>query len=355
MSFNKKLFTAAVKQVKNIGKDFPIHLHNENKHAYMFTTDGISTAKSYFETDMDDVIDICLNTKEFVQICKIRGDLDFNIDGNKIEFFDSKTKMPFALQDWSGMVDAEKSSVIPENTRSYIIKADELNKVIRGVAYASNPKDTQNPFLTGVNYTLDANGIVKFTATDRTRIACWESNDPNLIKEESTESAIFPQVVVENLAFFEPDDNVKIFIDNNKVILASENFELHCPKINANFPDIAKFFNQETVAEYKVNVGEAKTSLDIICDDETSTIKLTFGDNSLELSTYSKEMTNSDKIDCQKVSGGEVETSILSPKMLKDVLTKIQVDEITFKLLGNSKLFAYYAGSYYGMIAPKTR
>ena len=353
--FNKKSFSAAVKQVKNIGKNFPIHFHNENNRAYLFTTDGISTAKAYFDTDMSDVLDFCLNTKDFLQICKIRGDFDFNIDNGKIEFFDNKTKMPFAMQDWSGMVDAEKSSVIPENKRSYVLKADELNKVIRGVAYASNPKDTQNPFLTGVNYVLDANGIVKFTSTDRTRIACWESNDQNLIKEDSIETAIFPQVVVENLAFFNPEDNVKIFVEDNKIVLASESFELYCPKVNANCPDIAKFFNQEAVAEYKVNVNEAKASLDIICDDETSTVKLTFGDNSLDISTYSQEMSNSDKIECQKISGGETETSILSPKMLKDVLTKIQTDEITFKLLGNSKLFAYYAGAYYGMIAPKTR
>lgn len=351
--FNKKSFSTAVKQVKNIGKNFPIHFHNENNRAYLFTSDGISTAKAYFDTDISNTLDFCLNTKDFIQICKIRGDFDFNIDNGKIEFFDNKTKMPFALQSWTGMVDAEKSSVIPENKRSYTIKADELNKVIRGVAYASNPKDTQNPFLTGVNYVLDANGIVKFTSTDRTRIACWESKDPNLIKEDSTETAIFSPSVVENLAFFDSEDNVKIFLEDNKIILASENFELYCPKINANFPDIAKFFNQETIAEYKVNVNDAKDSLDIICDDETNTVKLTFGDNFLEISTFSQEMSNSDKIECQKISGGEIETTMLSPKMLKDVLTKVQGEEITFKLLGTSKLFAYYAGSYYGMIAPK--
>lgn len=353
--FNKKSFVAAVKRVKTIGKDFPIHLHNENKRSYMFTSDGISTAKSYFDTDMDEVIDICLNTKDFLQICKIRGDLNFSIDGEKIEFSDGKTKMPFALQDWSGLKDAEKSSVVPENSRSYTLKANEFNKVIRGVSYASNPKDIQNPFLTGVNYVLDESGIVKFTATDRTRIACWESKDQNLIKEESVKSAILPPVAVENIAFFNPDDDVKIYIDENKVIMASDNFELYCPKINASFPDIAKFFNQPAVAEYKVNVNDAKTSLDIICDDETSTVKLTFTGNELEISTYAGEMANSDKIECKKISGNETESTLVSPKMLKDVLTKIQVDEITFKLLGNSKLFAYYAGDYYGIIAPKTR
>ena len=354
MKLNKKTFVNAVKRIKTIGKDFPAHFHNENKKAYLFTSNGISTAKSYFDTEADEKIDFCLNTKDFLQICKIRGDLEFTMSNDKIDFFDNKTKMTFAVKDWSGLVDAEKSSCIPEGMRCYTLKAEDLNKIIKGVSYASNPKDTQNPFIMGVNYVFDENGVVRFSSTDRIRIASWESNEQNLIKDETSINAIFSPSVVENLAFFENDDEVKIYADN-KIILASANFELYCPKIQANFPDISKFFNQEVKAEYKVNVNEAKTSLDIICDDETSTIKLSFTENTLEISTISDDMNNSDKIDCEKVSGGDTETVLLSPKMLKDVLTKIQTDDITFKLLGNSKLFSYRAGNYYGMIAPKTK
>lgn len=352
MKFNKKDFVTAVKQVKNIGKDMLIHLHNENNKTYLFTTNGVSTAKAYFDTEIADIVDICLNAKDFQQVCKIRGDLNFTIEDKKIEFFDEKTKMVFVLQDWSGLVDAEKASIVPENVKNSAFEATELFKIFSGVSYASNPKDTQNPFITGVNYELNKNGIIKFVSTDRTRIACWESNEQNLIDDEGI-TAIFPSTIAENLAFF--DDDVKIIVDDNKIILTSEKFELFCPKINAQFPDVSKFFNQNVTAEYVVDSAEVKTSLDIICDNETNAVQLVFDENTLEISTYPNEMSSSDKIECSKISGEGKETVVLCPKMLKEALTKILSKQITIKFLGDKKLFAYYADGFYGMIAPKTR
>lgn len=365
MKFNKTELKNALSRMSNFvtgnaDETQNIHLHCENKKGMMFATDLISAGRTYFDVEFEDKVDICLPYKQFVQAIKVRSneincEVKTNENGTEmVEFFDAKTKFVYANNDFSGVENAEKSTKIPERgvwttTRDMIVEA------FNAASYAANEKETQNLFIAGTNFVVGKDGIVSLASTDRTRIAQWKSIEPNLIPNEEEIIGLISCKAIKPLNLFNKDEKVTVYLDENKVIFASETFEIYAPIINAQFPDVSKFFAMEEKNSYLVNVNEVKESLGIV-GGNVDTIYLEFTDNTMIIKAQLMDgQYISDEVSCEKISGDGNDNVMLSAKMFADVFSHSIGDKVKIIFRGDNKLFSYETGNASGLIAPKKR
>lgn len=345
-----------------------IHFINENNKAMIFATDFFSVGKTYFETNEPEKFEFCIEYAQLNQVTKIRNK-EINVEifkdkelpnGEKasgIEFFDEKTKFTWALKDPEELIELEEKTIIPEDVPFVEINAKLFKNALKEAGYARDEKNTQNPFITGVNFIFDGKNI-SFASTDRHRIACWKQ-ELEETKEEQI-NGIFSPKIIQSVALFNDDEQIKIYVTENQIILVSDSMEAYATKINCDYPDINKFFEKPILSSYEISSDEVMESLTIIDGINTTSLRLQFEDDKVKITAKNEFGDNvEDYFSCKKTSGTDKDDIHIDPVLFTDIFKNINNTTMVLEFREMSKDFKILSylsddGSF-GMLAPQRR
>ncbi len=284
------------------------------------------------------------NGKKLLDIIKILKDDNVTLrtenDFLHIKQKRSKFKLP--------MFNADEYPDFPtiENKSQFDIKAHDFLSSLKKISSAidtNNPKQELNGALIDI---IDGN--IRFVATDTKRLAVY-TLEKNI---EFDISLIIPKKGITEIQklFF---DDMKIFYDENILIIKSENFTFFTKLINGKYPDyqriIPKEFkieitlNREQMIEHLKQVSTISDKINITYSNEAITFESLNEDN-IEAKT---------QLDFQSSLTEEISTAVNSRHIL-DFLSQIEKNE--FKLSYNEQTlpFTLSSDNFITVIMPVT-
>lgn len=352
-----------------------VHFVNENNRAMLFATDFIAAARAFFNTETADKFEFCISFNQLKSLTSLRGaeivaekftDRE-NANGEKtagIEFRDNKTKIVYSLHDSKDLESLEKKcnvTKIAETVKPIAWIGKDLKKAMAVGGYARNEKETQNLGLAGVKFEFKADGNVSLTSTDRTRIAvCGEALTPDIIDPVAVEG-VMSDKTIRSLSSFDDEDNVQIFITDTQFVMVTKNLETFVPKINNNFPDVARFFEGEKELSYQVVIKDLLESLGVLAVANNEDICLEFTEKQLKLSTVNDGSYIEDFIDVVRTVGTEDKKLWVSTSLFTDIIKALSKEEkINFDFKSAIPAMGYSIEKkdnmdIYGILAPKRK
>ena len=370
MNIEKSKLSKALKQIsifvnKNgVNKNASlIHFKNENNRAMIFATDFTSAGRSYFDTEEAGAFEFCIDYSQISQVLKIRNkvitsEIFETEQGNGIMFYDEKTKFTWSLRNPDELIEIENNTKIPEDN-FFCINAKVFKNALREAGYARNEKETQNVYLTGVDFVADGASVF-MASTDRHRIAAWNMKQEGADADDSKKiEGILSPKIVQSVNLFDDEEEIKIYIEDSKIVLVSSNLEAYATKIQAEFPDMNKFFEKEVLSSYEILSADILESLSIIEGINTKTLKLNFSENQIKISATNDNGDEvNDYFSCVRLNG-EDEEIYLDPELFMDIFKNVKNEKINleFRNTGNNFKILSYTGSdgAYGMLAPQRR
>lgn len=375
MKIDKAKLTKALKQIgifigKNtIDKSVTyVHFVNEGKKAMMFASDFVSAGRVYFETDEDGKFEFCIEYDQLLQSVRARGkELDAtiyedreNANGEKtsgIEFTDGKSKFNWALHDPNALQAQEKVAVVPDDVAYFEIDAKTLKNAIREAGFARNEKETQTPYIAGVNFE-GCGSDLGMVSTDRHRVAAWKRPNAESLDgmEVNKVEGILSPKTISSIGLYDDDDTIRVYISDSKIILVSANLEAYASKIMCDFPKVQQMFDKEVVSSYRLSAKDLKESIEIVLGNENS-IQIDFKEDSVTISStrLGGDGTTDDTFPCERLSGGD-EHILVKPNDILDIVKNTTDDNmlISFREMNNGyKMLSYSLDDgAYGIIAP---
>lgn len=365
MKINKSNLSKSLKQIgifvskNNISQNASlVHFKNHDNSAMMFATDLVSAGRVYFDTEETGDFEFCVEYNQLVQSTKVRSkEINVEINGNNIEFFDDKTKFTWVNHAVDALVDIENKTVVPSDVSKFGVKSTVLKKALKEAGYARNEKDMQNPYVTGVNFIVDKN-ICSMASTDRHRIASWKQ-DMGVDTGLNISGVLSPKTI-QSIMLFDDDVNIDIYITDNQIILSSDKFEAYAPKIQCNFPALGKFFEKECLSVYEINTKDMIDSLSIVESIGSQSMTLSFKDNNVVITATSNNTSSNveDNVACNKISGND-EVILIDPSLFGDIFKNISSEKIKIEfreMREDFKILSYSTeDGAYGMIAPQRK
>ena len=378
MKIEKAKLTKALKQIgifigkNNIDKSVSfVHFKNKDKRAMLFATDFASAGRAYFDTEEEGEFEFCIEYDQLLQTVRARGseltatiyDGRENDNGEKssgIEFTDGKSKFDWSLHKNDSLEAYEKVSVVPEGISYFEIDAKTLKNAIKEAGFARNEKDTQTPYVMGVNF-VGCYPDLTMVSTDRHRVAAWKRPTEENLEglDGNTVSGVLSPKTIASIGLYDDDETIRIYIAESKIILVSDSLEAYATKIQCEFPDVNKMFKADDVASYKLSAKALKESIEIVlCKEDT--IQLDFHADSITITSNraTGDGTMDDTFPCERLHG-EDQSVLLNPSDILDVVRNTTDDNmtITFRPMGNGFNMLTYSvlDGAYGFIAPKKR
>ena len=375
MKIDKGKLSKALKQLgifvgkNNVDRNTSlVHFSNSSNKAMMFATDLASAGRAYFDTDEAGEFEFCVEYEQLAQTCRARGaeltativnDRE-NANGEKmsgIEFTDGKSVFFWALHDTTALKALEETAVVPADMPCFEVDAKTLKNAIREAGFARNEKDTQTPYVTGVNFE-GCGTDMGLVSTDRHRIAGWKSLSSETLDgmETSTVNGILSPKTISSISLYDDDEKMRIYITDKKIVIVSGSLESYATKINCDFPDLQQMLNNEVVSSYSLSAKDLKESIEIVLGKQDM-MQLSFKADSVTVSARNEggDGTMDDTFTCERVSGND-ETIMLKPSDLLDVVKNTSNDNmvVSFRKLDSGlKILSYSIDDgAYGVIAP---
>lgn len=379
MKIDKSKLAKALKQIgifvgKNaIDKNVSlVHFRNENKKAMLFATDFASAGRAYFDTEEEGLFEFCVGYDQLLQSTRARGkELELSIYNDRkndvgestsgIEITDGKSKFNLALHDVDLLNAHESAATIPTGVTYFEIDAKTMKNAIKEAGFARDEKDTQNPFLTGINFE-GCGADISMVSTNRHRIAGWKKPNAETLEgmEANAVNGILSPKTISSIGMYGDDETIRLYITDSQIVIVSDNLEAYASKIMSTYPDIVqKMFTTEVLSSYKLSANELKESIEIVLGSEKS-VTLEFHSDSVTVSTKSQagDSATNDSFSCERLSGDDEKIELKADDILS-VVKNIGEDSMTiaFRKMGNGhKMLSYsFDDGAYGIMAPMTR
>ena len=375
MKIDKAKLTKALKQIGIfIGKNgidktvTLVHFKNENNKAMMFATDFVSAGRTYFDTEEANAFEFCIEYEQLLQTVRARGkELEATIytdkeneNGEKIsgiEFTDGKSKFNWALHNADSLKPQEDATSIPTDVSYFEIDAKTLKEAVKEAGFARNEKDTQTPYITGVNFS-GCGSDLSMVSTDRHRIAGWKKPNTEALEgmEANKVNGILSPKTIASIGLYDDDEQIKVYISDSQIVLVSSSLEAYASKILCDFPNVQQMFDKEVLSSYKLSAKDLKESIEIVVGKETS-IKMDFHADSITVSSsnVNGDGNSDDTFPCERLSG-EDESILVKPNDILDIVknTTDGTMVFSFREMGNGfKMLSYSVDDgAYGLIAP---
>lgn len=346
-----------------------VHFRNENNKVVLFATDFASAGRATFDTEESGLFEFCIEYTQLLQATKIRSkEINAELFENKvgengvkasgIEFSDDRTKFVWATHNVNDLAEMESKTQVP-NGNFVEIDAKTLKYALREAGYARNEKNTQVPYIMGVNFECREKNI-NLVSTDKCRIAAWkevempEGGFPN--RPDGDFSGIFSPKTIQSVMLFDDNDRIRVYIDDVQIALISDTFEAYATKIVADYPNVGSLFQGEIVSSYEVSVADVKESLGIIVDSNVRSLNLEFTEDKVKfVANLQTGESMKDEIVCIRKSGKD-EKICFDPNYFGQIFSNVDADKMTleFRNMGG-KVVISYAGDdgAYGMLAPQ--
>lgn len=349
-----------------------VHFRNENKKAMLFATDFASAGRAYFDTEEDGLFEFCVGYDQLLQSTRARGkELELSIYNDRkndagestsgIEITDGKSKFNLALHEIDLLKAQENAAVVPTGVTYFEIDAKTMKNAIKEAGFARDEKDTQNPFLTGINFE-GCGADVSMVSTNRHRIAGWKKPGTETLEgmEANVVNGILSPKTISSIGMYDDDETIRLYMTDSQIVIVSDNLEAYASKIMSTYPDVVqKIFTTEVLSSYKLSANELKESIEIVLGNEKS-VTLEFHNDFVTVSTESQagDSATNDSFPCERLSGDDEKIELKADDILS-VVKNIGDDSMTIALrkMGNGhKMLSYsFDDGAYGIMAPMTR
>lgn len=272
-------------------------------------------------------------------------------EGNTLEVVSKRTKSIFQT------ISREEFPNLYEEKGEKIVtfQASDIQKDLTSVVFTAS-QDTTRPALSGILVRREPKGFL-FVSTDGYRLSLKHYKVEN---KSNLESFIVPaRVFKELLAIKDKEAAIDMYIStgSNQVIFTQNDVVLIGRLIEAEFPQFEKIIPSDfsvSILFDREELLKAVKICSIFARDSANIIKLSFKKDAIVVSSQSQSVgENTVNVDA-KLSGEENEIAF-NARYLLDVLSNIDVKELTFEMTGplNPGVFKIPEdGSYLHLIMP---
>jgi len=237
-------------------------------------------------------------------------------------------------------LDPEEFPVLPSLMEEQVVSipGDLLRDMIRQTVFAVTTNES-TPILTGVLWNLH-DGLYKFVATDRHRLASRQANVDS--GDVRFSNIVISGKTLNELSKIVPDQNVMvdIVVAENQVLFKLGNVLFYSRMLDGTYPDTSKIIPQSFKTELVLNTKQLSDSIDraylLSREEKTNIVRLVTTDNGgIEISSSSSELGKvTEQLSVSEMRGEPLKIAFNSKYML-DVL----------KVLDSEELFIGFNGS----------
>lgn len=280
---------------------------------------------------------IIIQSKYFVDMIKKMpaDEIDFEIEDNlkiKISTPNNQYRLNcYNPQDYPN-INIEKSSDVIK------IKSEILREIINQTSYALSTQEVR-PLLTGINLKINGD-ILECIATDSYRLSKKniKLDDP---VNRMVNIVIPGRSITELEKIISEDDDIEIYIFNNKILFVYKNIYVQSNLLSGNFPETSHFIPNDFAYMINLNLKEFYNAVDraalLAQNKEKNIIKMHIEDKDMIITSTSNELGNAEerlKIDCNNKEKIEIS---FSSKYMMDALKVVKEDNIFLLLNTDDK------------------
>ncbi len=257
-------------------------------------------------------------------------------DGNKLSVRSGKSKFSLSCLPKDDFPKIEETGLENE----FKLKSDELKKIIDKTRFAISNEETRY-YLNGVYlHTVELNGEQKLRAvsTDGHRLAKIETKLP--AGASNIPGVIIPKKTINEVRKIidEFEEEIKISLNENKIIFYIDKIVLSSKLIDGSFPDYEKVIPQNNDKYFLINktiLYQAVDRVSTVSNEKSKSVKFIIDNNIISLSSNSAETgSGAEDIDIE-YNGEKIEIGYNAKYML-EIMSQIDGEKIVFKLLDSS-------------------
>jgi DNA polymerase-3 subunit beta len=283
---------------------------------------------------------VVLQGKNILDIVRIIPDEDINIevvDEVKVLVYTDDEKIKYDLN----VINLnEYPNVSLEKSENFItLKANEVLNIVKETAFATS-QDEARPVLTGINFKITGD-LLECVATDSYRLAKKKMRLTKAV-EESYNIIIPGRNIIEFSRIIDNNDNeVKIYIFNNKILFENEDLLFQSRLINGNYPPTAKSIPEEFNLVIKANATDLYRVIEqasiLTTDKEKNIVSLSTKDNLMTVKSVSNEKGKAEmKMNIQKDNSEEISIAF-SARYMMEALNALSTEEVELSFVGEVK------------------
>jgi DNA polymerase-3 subunit beta len=225
--------------------------------------------------------------------------------------------------------------VLPEfpEQDNFAVDHGTLRTMMRRTAFAVSTDETRY-VLNGVYFVVDK-GLLRLVSTDGRRLAMISRGG---IDQKIARAAIVPTKAVNEvqrvLSGDEKADKVQIGITENQIAFRVGDVTILSRLIEGTFPNYEQVIPKKHESQIKLKVKEvlsAVKQMSLLTSDKASTVKFTFGKNTLRISASAQGLGSGEsEIDIEH--DGQGMDIAFNPAFLIDILKNVDEEEVNFEL-----------------------
>jgi DNA polymerase-3 subunit beta len=282
------------------------------------------------------------NGKKLLDVIKILKDGDITLQTEENNLLIKQSRSRFKLPVFNPNEYPEFPSV--ENRAQFKIEASQFLTLIKKISSAidtNNPKYELNGALIDIN-----SEYINFVATDTRRLAMCKIDMNN----SDEVSLIIPKKAISEIQklFF---DEMKIYYDENSLLIRSQNFEFFTKLINGKFPDYQRIVPNDY--RYDLILSKEKM-IDHLKQVSTisSEIKLTFSNESITFESLNED-NNEAKTETTFVSNIDEEIVLaVNSRYILDFLAQIEKNEFKLRYNDSTLPFVLESENFITVVMP---
>jgi len=305
-------------------------LKTEGDTVYLVTTDMEVCVKAGFSADITEEGGTTLPARRFFNICKELpgGQVELEVDAKDVATircgpaFFKLVGLP--EDDFPPLPQFEEGAV-------YTVDQDVFKGMLQKVIYASSTDETRY-ILNGALLSFKDEKLT-VVATDGRRLALVEQEIE--FSEETQADLVVPSKTLNELIKTLNEEGLlrirvsktQVAFDFDRILILSKLIEGTYP----NFQQVIPAQCEERIAIDRETLLTAVRRVSLLSDDQTASVRLTFGRNKLELLTNSPEIGEARETIAVKYEGKEIAIAF-NPGFLMAPLRHLDSDEIFFEL-----------------------
>jgi len=237
-------------------------------------------------------------------------------------------------------LDPDEFPVLPniEGSQTISLPGDLLKNMIKQTVFSISTHET-TPILTGVLWSLN-NGELKFTATDRHRLATRSANIEG-VDDISFNNVVIAGKTLNELSKIIPDQNtlVDIVVADNQVLFKIDRVLFYSRILDGIYPDTSRIIPTTHKTELVLDTKKLSESIDrayLLSREEKTNIVLlqTMESGGIEISSSSSELGKvREELDLIEFKGDPLRISFNSKYML-DVLKVVESEQLMIAFMG---------------------
>ena len=282
---------------------------------------------------------IIIQGKEILDIVRIIKEEEINIeviDELKVLIYTDDEKIKYDL---NVINKNEYPNVNLEKSDNYVvISSEQLLNIVKETAFATST-DESRPVFTGINFKINGD-ILECSATDSYRLAKKEIRLTKPVEE--IYNIIIPgKNIIEFSRIIDGEEEIKLHIFNNKILLEENDLLFQSRLISGNYPNTSKLIPEDSILKITGNLSKLYNVIEqasiLTTDKEKNIVSLSTNGNLLIVKSVSNEKGKAEmKMNIEKNNNEDI-TIAFSAKYMMEALNALNTENIEMSFVGEVK------------------